>query len=1299
MGGSADPEAPTPTPSPSPSPAKATPSPASADGNRLRRCVQSKLSWGPPKGGRRRRRSRRCRSPSPGRGRWDAGEGEKERKAAEIRGRQEVGLVEPRGVPTKAQQGSLDTCKLFFYSYNYTMWDIPTKLHWTPEKATAWPSSNRETTGLEQDSKDEVILVDESPQKKQRKGRGKNQGAALKVPNRKHCKALESTDGHESCQQLRSSQTQAVLPQKSPTSVDIDLVTGPSEASPVNDNVDALDNEDKPQLIVDLRSEANIAAEENRRLSSGKKMHPFFASRKIHKGAGQDILNVEDEDMDSLCAFERDPPLCPVHVLYELEVTMPIHWSNKWLIADKSFLGTSTTEQNSAEHADPGKHLANFHDKQNKSKFSSQDVIDVDDECLLASSSCFHASLFESKQHERVQHELPEVTPKGCQTANLWTDKYRPETAAQVCGNSKHVKFLNEWLKGWDERGHRNKQNIVTNGSMNGRSCQDGSDTDYSEDASDYENVLLITGPVGCGKSAAVFACAREQGFNVIEVNTSDMRNGAYVRQKFEEATKSHGLEKWSQEEIIGLPISNSLDPASGTPGTAEYKQVINKTLILFEDVDTVFDEDRGFISTILKMVETTKWPIILTSNKKDPPLPHLLAQLVLDFTYPSSAELLSHVDMICKSEGVEITVPQQKHIIDAFLGDIRRTMMLLQFWYQGKQQYSGRLNKCLSCPSLLDLDAVHSTVPRIMPWDFPCKLSETIYMEIDKTIVTAEQKKKQMEVSEFEGLELQIMTPLTKGRSAGKTRKPKKSKLKHGRSADCNDASPCKNDLDDFHDSPDIPLPSNHQRMRNRRGVVLFAESDDDLADAHAAKDATFTVQEGRLLPQSSELPCLYGHGISNIVPESVFFQQSSVPHLHREVISNQLCFPSESRAFEPASSFQNQLESNMPGSISQICDTFMSQGISCVPESSFMVGGTSASISSDDLLSSLVSNGLSALRNESTYTASVVALEDTNKVENQMTDKPQKCMEDEVGETCEAYVELADRNDHASCSITGYQLMDECSRAESVWLLSGKKNNDSCKVEHVQDTWNRLRQCHPVLPCDMNHNRSVSGALKRVSRVSDLISESDLMLISCHPFSNDISDPSLTPYTESDGFSYSKQLEMGSIYAQHGLCIFLQDSQATDDGFVDFLQELLFSGTTTTSLGKFVSSGISCGDGSGNISHVKYPTSCISKRRERQARLREVLLPVVPPKLSQSLRGPAFVDYLSSMSQISQLENMQLSECKASSKQRRCRQPRHYLSSGALSLSAEDIGLLAQCSTFSDRRESETIIEQAIS
>lgn len=50
--------------------------------------------------------------------------------------------------------------------------------------------------------------------------------------------------------------------------------------------------------------------------------------------------------------------------------------------------------------------------------------------------------------------------------------------------------------------------------------------------------------------------------------------------------------------------------------GTA--KQVaVNKTLVLFEDADTVFKEDRGFISTILQLVDSTKWPIVLTSNSK----------------------------------------------------------------------------------------------------------------------------------------------------------------------------------------------------------------------------------------------------------------------------------------------------------------------------------------------------------------------------------------------------------------------------------------------------------------------------------------------------------------------------------------------------------------------------------------------------------------------------------------------------------------------------------------------------------
>ena len=60
--------------------------------------------------------------------------------------------------------------------------------------------------------------------------------------------------------------------------------------------------------------------QENRRLSSGKKMHPFFASRKMSKGASQDqdVMNIED--VHGLWDFERDPPFYPIHVTYQLEV-------------------------------------------------------------------------------------------------------------------------------------------------------------------------------------------------------------------------------------------------------------------------------------------------------------------------------------------------------------------------------------------------------------------------------------------------------------------------------------------------------------------------------------------------------------------------------------------------------------------------------------------------------------------------------------------------------------------------------------------------------------------------------------------------------------------------------------------------------------------------------------------------------------------------------------------------------------------------------------------------------------------
>lgn len=46
-----------------------------------------------------------------------------------------------------------------------------------------------------------------------------------------------------------------------------------------------------------------------------------------------------------------------------------------------------------------------------------------------------------------------------------------------------------------------------------------------------------------------------------------------------------------------------------------ELKRKINKTVLIFEDIDTVFPDEKGFYSGVMKCIENSKVPIILTSH------------------------------------------------------------------------------------------------------------------------------------------------------------------------------------------------------------------------------------------------------------------------------------------------------------------------------------------------------------------------------------------------------------------------------------------------------------------------------------------------------------------------------------------------------------------------------------------------------------------------------------------------------------------------------------------------------------
>uniref|UniRef100_A0A674IVE1 ATPase AAA-type core domain-containing protein n=1 Tax=Terrapene triunguis TaxID=2587831 RepID=A0A674IVE1_9SAUR len=130
----------------------------------------------------------------------------------------------------------------------------------------------------------------------------------------------------------------------------------------------------------------------------------------------------------------------------------------------------------------------------------------------------------------------------------LWTEKYQPQDSGELIGNSTEIKKLHSWLKEWKKRADweekRNQKNEKddTENSMDSMDFKD--DKSESEEENTLCNTVLITGPSGVGKTAAVYACAQELGFKIFEVNASCQRSGRQILSQLKEATQSHQVDK-----------------------------------------------------------------------------------------------------------------------------------------------------------------------------------------------------------------------------------------------------------------------------------------------------------------------------------------------------------------------------------------------------------------------------------------------------------------------------------------------------------------------------------------------------------------------------------------------------------------------------------------------------------------------------------------------------------------------------------------------------------------------------------
>ncbi|XP_054865778.1 ATPase family AAA domain-containing protein 5b isoform X2 [Amphiprion ocellaris] len=131
-------------------------------------------------------------------------------------------------------------------------------------------------------------------------------------------------------------------------------------------------------------------------------------------------------------------------------------------------------------------------------------------------------------------------------------------------------------------------------------------------------------------------------------------------------------------------------DSSSGCDQTAPQNKKTATSLILFEEVDVIFDDDVGFLAAIKAFMTTTKRPVILTTN--DPTFKERfdcsLEEII--FKPPSAVNVCTYLQLVCLVEKVRLDLDDVSSLLRLSCGDVRRCLLQLQFWvYSGGRRTS----------------------------------------------------------------------------------------------------------------------------------------------------------------------------------------------------------------------------------------------------------------------------------------------------------------------------------------------------------------------------------------------------------------------------------------------------------------------------------------------------------------------------------------------------------------------------------------------------------------------------------
>lgn len=203
----------------------------------------------------------------------------------------------------------------------------------------------------------------------------------------------------------------------------------------------------------------------------------------------------------------------------------------------------------------------------------------------------------------------------------FFVEKYFPQTFEEFIGNSEAVENVKNWSKSWN--------------------------------SGKKEKPLLFFGKTGTGKTALALLSAKENSWNLFELNSSDFRTKDII------------------ERLAG-----------GAAFNASFSG--KKRLVLLDEIDGLQGtSDKGGAAATLQVLKNAENPVILTANNiyEDKKLSSIRSYCTLiEFKKPNYLSIAKFLRSICEKESIDFDDVALKELAKYCEGDIRSALLDLQF-------------------------------------------------------------------------------------------------------------------------------------------------------------------------------------------------------------------------------------------------------------------------------------------------------------------------------------------------------------------------------------------------------------------------------------------------------------------------------------------------------------------------------------------------------------------------------------------------------------------------------------------